>query len=515
MSSELAVLLIEDSEDDAVLLLRALRKGGHDPVFQRVDTMSGMKQALETGIWDVVIADYSLPHFSGLEALRMVKEKGLDLPFIIVSGAIGENVAVAAMRAGAHDYIMKANLARLAPAIERELQEAALRREHRRSEEALLRTQKMESLGLLAGGVAHDFNNLLVAMLGQSSLALAKLPPQSAAREHIRKSVQAAERAADITRQMLAFAGRGQFELRAIDLNILIQENLHLLELAVPKHVKLTPRLQKDLPMITADPGQMQQIIMNLILNGAEAIGEDAGTVVVSTGTQRGEPAPASRRRFLGSLAGGEAYVTLQVQDTGAGMDAATLKQIFDPFFTTKKSGRGLGLAAVQGIVRAHKGALHIDSELGKGTVFRLFFPVSADEPAPSDEVVSQVETQPKLVLVIDDEFAVLDAVTDILALAEIETITASNGRQGLTLYSERHAEIDLVLLDLTMPGLSGYETLAQLRQIKSEVRVILSSGYNQIDVTDRLNDPGRVGFLQKPYDADKLINVVRQFMKT
>jgi two-component system, cell cycle sensor histidine kinase and response regulator CckA len=253
--------------------------------------------------------------------------------------------------------------------------------EHKQSEEAMRRTQKLESLGLLAGGVAHDFNNLLVAILGQTSLGLSRLPADSPSRANLEKAVRAAERAADLTRQMLAYSGRGHFQVTTVDLNALILDNLHLFEVAVPKNVRLRSELEPTLPWIDADVGQIQQVVMNLITNAAEAIGESPGTVKVTTGIRAVGSRDEALWRHTGEPLSPGTYVTLEVQDDGQGMSPAVRERIFDPFFTTKFTGRGLGLAAVLGIVRGHKGGLQVDSEVGMGTLFRLVFPRSQRSP--------------------------------------------------------------------------------------------------------------------------------------
>jgi PAS domain S-box-containing protein len=394
--------------------------------------------------------------------------------------------------------------------------------ERKQAEEALRQAQKTESLGVLAGGIAHDFNNLLVAMIGQTSLAAAQLPLGSPARAHIEKAVTAAERAADLTRQMLAYSGRGQFEIRLLDLNKLIQENLHLFEVAVPKHVQLNSELARPLPLISADPGQMQQVIMNLIINAAEAIGERPGDVRVTTGTHEMSADDTPAWQYTGRPLEPGRYVSLTVQDNGNGMDAATLGKIFDPFFTTKFTGRGLGLAAVLGIVRGHKGGLRVESEPGRGTTFKLFFPaggetgrVSGEEPTRAAPAESEPPNQSasSMILVIDDEEPVREAVTDILEMEGLPVITAASGEEGLRLYRERAADIRLVLLDLSMPGLSGEETFHALKQINPEVRVVVSSGYQQVEATARFEGLGLAGFIQKPYDASTLITEIRRHL--
>ena len=391
--------------------------------------------------------------------------------------------------------------------------------ERKRMEEALRQAQKFESLGVLAGGVAHDFNNLLVALLGQTSLALARLEPESPARPAIQKAVKAAQHAADLTRQLLAYSGRGRFAVQPLRLNALIEENLGLLEVAVPKNVYLAAELGEELPLILADTGQMQQVLMNLIINAAEAIGSRPGTVTVRTGVREvsaserhlwpfgRDPFPAGR------------YVVLQVCDDGCGMDAVTLPRIFDPFFTTTFTGRGLGLAAVSGIVKGHQGGLRVESRPGAGTTFYLAFPAAAEgeakalEPPVAAPAAIPLERRPELILLVDDEEPVRTAVTDILEMKGLRVLAAPNGKEGLAIYRQHRADVLLVLLDLSMPGMSGEETFRELRAVDPGLRIILSSGYDEGEVSARFAGDPPTGFLQKPYSVETLTAAIERYL--
>jgi signal transduction histidine kinase/CheY-like chemotaxis protein/putative methionine-R-sulfoxide reductase with GAF domain len=387
--------------------------------------------------------------------------------------------------------------------------------ERHRTEEALRQAQKLESLGVLAGGVAHDFNNLLVAMLGQTSLALGLLEPENLARPHIEKATNAARRAADLTRQLLAYSGRGQFEKRPLHLNTLIKENLHLLQVAIPKNVQLESTLFDPLPTIDGDNGQIQQIIMNLIINAAESLNGKPGTVTISTGLKEVSPEDTSYGQFTGRMLPSRNYVGLNVHDTGLGMGDETLARIFDPFFTTKGTGRGLGLAAVLGIIRGHHGGLQVETQSGEGTTFKLLFP--AGDKMANDAAVEphrHIEQTNGYILVIDDEEPVREAITDILDLEGISVISAENGTTGIQLYLQHQTDVKVVLLDLSMPGLSGEETLRALREINPSVQVILSSGYSEKDAVGRFSDLGLTAFLQKPYEAETLISLLGHHLR-
>ncbi len=383
------------------------------------------------------------------------------------------------------------------------------------AEEALRQTQKLESLGVLASGIAHDFNNLLVAILGQASVALKKLPPEESARTNIERAAKAAERAADLTRQLLAYSGQSQPEIHPLDLNTLIEENLHLFQVAVPKTICLSRDLDDSLPLIEADKSQIQQVIMNLITNAAEAIGNRPGKVIVTTNQEMMTTKLDGLCPYTGELLPPGQYVTLQVSDNGSGMNEATLAKIFDPFYTTKFTGRGLGLAAVLGIVRGHEGGVKVDSKPGQGTTFTFYFPASSlvkPHCQTTDNVRAAGSTQ-GYILIIDDEPPILEAVRDILELDGLHALTAADGRTGIELYRKMRDNIHLVLLDLSMPEMSGEETLTQLQEIDPDVPVLLSSGYSETVAVHRIRSLGVLGFLQKPYDADKLLNAVHRYL--
>ncbi|HTY38087.1 MAG TPA: PAS domain S-box protein, partial [Bacteroidota bacterium] len=387
--------------------------------------------------------------------------------------------------------------------------------DQKRAEETTRHQQKTESLGILAGGIAHDFNNLLQSILGQTSLALSRLPKDTPAFSNVSKAEQTAKRAAELTRQLLAYSGKGKFNVRPLDLNALIRENLHFLELAIPKGVTLEENLEPSLPYIEADAGQIQQVVMNLIINASEAVGERTGRILLATSVETIPfDAVDNWTRATGTLTPGE-FVKLEVVDNGVGMAADTLRKIFDPFFTTKVTGRGLGLSAVIGIVKGHHGGLRVESEAGRGTSFKLVFPVSASRP----EAVATAEKKTGsrrykgCVLVIDDEEQVREVVSDMLEDAGIETLVAPSGEEGIRTYKLHNDVIGLVLLDLSMPGLGGKETFRLLKQFDPQVKVVLSSGYSETEVTDDLRDLGLAGFIQKPFRYENLKELLSGFL--
>ncbi|MCP5099496.1 MAG: response regulator [Chloroflexi bacterium] len=391
--------------------------------------------------------------------------------------------------------------------------------ERKQAEEMVLYSTKMESLGVLAGGVAHDFNNLLVAMLGQSSLALVKLEEESKARTHVEKVMKAAERAAHLTKQMLAYSGKSQFSKKIFNVNDLIQENIELFQAAISKNVRLRPSLHTNLPLIEADINQMQQVIMNLILNAAEAIEHTLGTVNIRTSIDQILGYEKEYWQWTGKPLAPGRYLCIEIRDNGKGMDANTLSKIFDPFFTTKFTGRGLGLAAVIGIIRGHRGGIKVFSTVNEGTTFRLLFPILPHSEiavvAKDDKVVETAVFQltNATILVIDDEETILETVSDMLFEIGYQVIIANSGESGLSSYQEKMNQIGIVLLDLSMPGLSGRETFNALRRLNPDVNIILSSGYSQQEVKERYfqNDDefDYTQFLSKPYEPDTLVNLI------
>jgi two-component system cell cycle sensor histidine kinase/response regulator CckA len=382
-----------------------------------------------------------------------------------------------------------------------------------RIEEQLRHTQKLESLGVLAGGVAHDFNNLLTGILGNSSLALDNIGPSHPNRPLIEEVMKGAERAAELTRQLLAYAGKGRFVMRTIDVSDLVREISALVQTSFPKHAQLRMQLSENLPGIDADPGQLQQIVMNLVINGAEAIGPQGGSVLVRTALQDVDKQYIGTMSSAGELLRPGRYIALEVHDTGSGMDEETLSKIFDPFFSTKFAGRGLGLSAVLGIVRAHKGALKVYSKPGQGTTFKVLFPASANTPAPPVPQSKGDLRGAGTVLIVDDEEIVRTAARHTLLRYGYESIPAHNGEVALEVYKNAPGKVAVVLLDLTMPVMSGEETLRRLQMIDPKVKVLLTSGYNEVEAVQRFAGKGLAGFIQKPYTAAALAVKIKEVL--
>jgi hypothetical protein len=640
MSEPLRVLQIEDSESDAALIVRALEKSRYQVESERVEDAAGMRAALAERTWDVIVSDYYLPQFGAPAALGILRDSGRDIPFIVVSGRMGEDTAVEMMKAGAHDYLLKDNLARLGPAVERELRDVGSRRERRRAEEALAasearfrallesapqgviavdekgcialvnakteemfgytrdellgqpldillperyraahlghrrqyfahphtrpmglgldlwgqrkgggefpleiglsfigragtqlalalvtditdrkraeehlrQAQKLESIGMLAGGIAHDFNNLLVGVIGNASLAQDLLPQSNPAAELLEAVVKTGEQAAHLTRQMLAYAGKGQFVVEPLNLSDLVPEMTGLVQPSISKKIALHLGLDPDLPPIQADRGQMQQVFMNLVLNAAEAIGSDAGMISVRTGVQDVDELYV-RRSLETELSPGR-YVLLEVRDTGCGMDEATRTRVFDPFFSTKFQGRGLGLAAVAGIVRGHGGAISVSSAPDKGACFTVLFPAAEGVSAVA-QVAAQYATLRGIgtILVVDDELPVRDLARKVLERYGYKVLLADGGPAAIDAFKRHPGDISLVILDASMPGMTGAETYPELRKVRPAVKILVSSGYSELETMKAFPGPQVAGFIQKPYTSRGLAEKVRSAM--
>jgi PAS domain S-box-containing protein len=374
--------------------------------------------------------------------------------------------------------------------------------EQRRFEQTLFENQRLESVGLLAGGVAHDFNNLLCVVLGNASIAHDQIGEHDESVCALKHVIEAAERAADLTRQLLAYAGKGKFLISRIDISDLVRDMSALLRTSIPRNVEVALELDDDAPPVEADPAQMQQIVMNIVLNAAEAIGRDRpGAITIRTRCDRVEENP-------------DRYVLLEIGDNGCGMDDETVSRIFDPFFTTKMVGRGLGLSAVSGIVRSHSGVLKVDSAVSRGTTFRIWLPAAGPAlPVEAGRPAGASLFGAGTVLVVDDEPLVRDMARCVLEQHGYEVVPAENGRAALELVATQPGRFSLVLLDLSMPGLSGAHTLPELKAASPGLPVILSSGYAEEEVLSGPECGAADAFLHKPYSGGQLLRVTQEVL--
>ena len=386
--------------------------------------------------------------------------------------------------------------------------------DQRNLERQMLHSQKLESLGVLAGGIAHDFNNLLAGVLGNADLALMDVAPTSPARESLTGISQAARRASELCRQLLAYSGKGRFHVQPVDLAELVQEMGQLLSISISKKAVLKYHFAPDLPAIEADATQLRQVIMNLILNASEAIGERSGAISLTTGRICCDADYLAGAYCAEGIGPGD-FVYLEIADTGHGMDRAIRDRIFDPFFTTKFTGRGLGLAAVLGIVRGHRGAIRVYSEPERGTTFKLLFPASAQlAPRAMDKAKANERWQGKgTILVVDDEESIRSLSRRMLERSGFSVTTATDGRDAIEKFQLDRNGIVLVVLDLTMPHLDGEACFRLLRESKPDVKVLLSSGYNEQDVVSLFAGRSPAAFIQKPYTTQELLAKVREVL--
>jgi two-component system cell cycle sensor histidine kinase/response regulator CckA len=519
MTRPLRVLILEDNENDAELLLRELRRQNYEPVYHRVDSAEGMNEALDREPWSLIISDYSMPQFTAMHAIEILRRKNLDLPFVIVSGTIGEETAAIAMKSGAHDFLTKGKLTRLGAAIERELRDADERREHkkaevalRRSEEQLRQSQKVEAIGRLAGGIAHDFNNLLTIINGYTELLLARIPGEDRMSRDINEIRKAGQRAASLTRQLLAFSRKQILEPKVLDLNTIVVDLEKMLRRLIGEDVELVISPAADLRRTKADPGQIEQVIMNLVVNARDAMPQ-GGKLTLETANVDLDDAYAARH--VGVRAG--AYILLAVSDTGCGMDKESMTHIFEPFYTTKGPGKGtgLGLSTVYGIVKQSGGNVWPYSEPGRGTTFKIYLPqaegvvdrMTRDGRRPGAPRGSET------ILLVEDQKELRELVRQMLEMNGYTVVAASEGLEALEICKQHTGAIHLMLSDVVMPQMGGRELAQRLASLRPTMKVLYMSGYTSNAIVHHgILDPG-TAFLQKPFTPDGLACKVREVL--
>ena len=514
MATPLRALIVEDQEDDALLLVRELTRGGFDVRHQRVDSADALSQAVDGGEWDIVFADYTMPHFRGTTALQMVRRRGLDLPFIFVSATIGEDVAVEAMRAGANDYVIKGSLKRLVPAVERELRDAAVRRERKRLQDQVLHAQKLEGVGQIAGGVAHDFNNLLTVVLGNSELLLLRPGLDADQRTELEEVRGAAERARELTRQLLAFSRRQVLDPRPLDLNAVVRGMERMFRRVLGADVELNIGLAADLGTVRADAGQLEQVLLNLAVNARDAMPSGGRLSIGTENVTLTQPSAGA----TGELPAGR-YVQLTVTDTGTGMSADVLAHVFEPFYTTKPAGEGtgLGLATVYGIVTQSGGGLAVTSEAGTGTTFRVYLPRVDEVPQAiaSAEDRGPPPSGTETVLVVEDDPPVRGFVARVLRQQGYTVFEAGRAEEAVRWLRDGGLQIHLLVTDAVLPGVSGKGVVEQAAVLRPEIRVLFLSGHPEATLARRGIIVGGAPLLGKPFSAAALAAAVRDVLDT
>src|SRR5215471_16513264 len=510
MAQSLKVIFIGDSGLDAVVA--ELQRGGYSPEVDRVADRDQLREALASKP-DVAISDFGANRFGALEALRLIQESNIDLPLIVVSGKIRDSDVLTVLKAGAADHLTRNNLMRLNAAVEREIRGVKMRRDRIRLEEQFRQAQKMEAVGRLAGGVAHDFNNLLTVITGYSDLLLAGRDLNESQRSALEEIRRSAERGGGLTHQLLAFSRRQPLETRAIHVNDLVLHIEKLLRRLIGEDIELVTIAAASVDSVTADPGRLEQVIMNLVVNARDAM-PNGGKLTIETGTVH-----LSENFSAGQLgvAPGQ-YVTISITDTGTGMDESTQSHLFEPFFTTKNPGRGtgLGLATAYGIIRQSGGAIGIQSELGMGTIARIYLPLlqqKAALPAGDKPPAYLPLTGGETILLVEDEARVRKLILDVLTGRGYKVLEATRGEEALRLCKQHRKGIDLAIIDVVMPEMSGPDLVRQMSPVCPSIRVLYISGYTDEAIVHHGIPESGAAFLQKPFVPDQLARKVREVL--
>lgn len=519
MTQPLRLIHLEGNPADAELIDSTLRNAGIPCQTKRVHTREDFLAALRQGGFSLILADTTVPDFDGAAALDLARALHPDVPFLFVSGMQGEEFAVDMMQRGATDYISKQRLGRLVPSVRRTLRELDERLERKRAEDALRmsekqlrQAQKMEAVGRLAGGLAHDFNNLLTVIMGHSQVLLDELSVGSPIRAKIEEMQKAGERAANLIRQLMAFSRKQPMEPNVLPLNSVIGNVEGMLRRLIGEDIQLVIRPDPHNGHVKADPGQLEQVLMNLVVNARDAM-PNGGLLAIETSQVELARTPM---HHLHPLPLGH-YVKLTVTDTGCGMNTDVLGHLFEPFFTTKEAhkGTGLGLSTVFGIVTTCGGGIDVWSQVGHGTTFDLYFPRATPQATATstDSPQAQPRQGSETILLVEDDNGVRDLVRRELLKTGYQVIEAKNGVEACLTATQQSYHVDLLLTDVVMPGMNGRELAEHLAVIKPNLRVLFMSGYlDDISVNSGM-DPHRTTFLQKPFTPDLLLRTVRALL--
>ncbi len=517
MNTPIHILIVDDAAGDAALIVDELTAAGFAPTWQRVETEADYLAHLEARP-DLIFSEFAMPGLGGLRAVHLLRELGLDIPFIIVSGgtgsgAVGEERVVESLKAGATDYILKGRLQRLGLVVERALREVRERSERKQSEMQLIEAQKMEVVGHLASGVAHDFNNILAVIIGNGELIAARLVPEDPLNEYANEILQATERAAALTRQLLLFTRKETVQPTILDIAAVVEETERMLRRLIDENVELTVVAGKRLGNIKADVGHVGQVLINLVVNARDAMPNGGKLIIETQDVELDENYAAAHP----GVSAGD-YVMLAVTDTGSGMTEEVKAHLFQAFFTTKPKGRGtgLGLVTCQTIVKQCGGHIGVYSELGKGTTFKIYFPRVNQ---PLDAAVELIKKGPlprgtETLLLVEDEPSVRHLACSVLETQGYNVIRANNGQDGLNVALEYTAEpIRLVVTDVIMPQMSGKMMAEWLKTTYPDLKILFTSGYTDNTIAHLgVLEPG-VAFLPKPYSPTTLTHKVRELL--
>jgi two-component system cell cycle sensor histidine kinase/response regulator CckA len=509
MPEPLNVLIVEDCRDDAELLVRELSRAGFAVKWQLVETEVDYLSQLETRP-DIVLSDYSMPQFDGLRAMDLLQELGLNIPFILISGTVGEEIAVEAVKHGAADYLLKDRIARLGTAVRRALHEAGESGRRRKLEAQFIEAQKMEVIGQLASGVAHDFNNILMTIMGYNDMISQEIDPAGPLQGYTSEIRHAAQRAAGLTRQLLVFSRKEKVLPVVLNLNEVVRDHEQMLRRLAGETIELTVLPGKQSSLIKADAGYVGQVLMNLAVNARDAMPGGGSISIIVRNITLGEDG-------AGVPAG--SYVMLGVSDTGVGMPESVKARIFEAFFTTKPRGKGtgLGLATCRTIVQQSGGHIEVESTPGKGTTFKIYFPavhqtaaVAGSRPAGEETVSGGSET----LLVVEDESTVRNLACGVLASRGYDVLAASNGREALQVVSSHQGNpISLVVTDVIMPEMGGKVMAEWLKATHPDIKILFTSGYTDDALAPQGVLEEGVQFFSKPYSPAALIRKVREIL--
>jgi len=514
MKTPLHILHLEDDPHEVDLVHDMLEAEGVSCSINYAHDKSGFTKELERGDIDLIIADQSLPGFDGLSALKIARSKWPEMPFILMSGTVGEEFAIESLKSGVTDYVLKDRRSRLVPAVRRAMQEVEDRLKHRQLEKQFIEAQKMEVLGQLSGGIAHDFNNILGIIIGNNEFVMAKLHFDDPLRKNMEEIKFAAERAVAVSRQLLVFSRKQAVELVVLSLNEVIQSMDKMLFRLVNEHIELTVILGEKLGSIRGDSGYIGQMLMNLVINARDAMPNGGSLTIETSNARLGKKLAPSHPDVVT-----DRHVMLSIRDTGTGMTDDVKAKLFEAFFTTKPEGKGtgLGLATCQSIAKQLNAHIDVESELGKGTTFKVYFP-RVDQPLHKLTTRLLHSISPargtETLLIVEDETALRRMTSMALENQGYTILQASNGQEGLRVVSEHKGQpIALVITDVVMPQMGGKLMAEWLKSSYPEIKILFTSGYTEDSIVQQSARDPTITFLSKPYTLATLAGKIREIL--